>query len=307
MLEYIEGKGQIYLKKKYRISYSTMKKICIKHKCWGLNTIKTQNKKAGERRRKVKHNPFLNIEDKNVQYWLGYLAGDGHLEKNNHTITITSKDKELLVKYKLFLNSNVRINSYVDKRFNSTINNVNFCNKETWKHLVNLGITPKKSLTLKINFEITWDFVRGIIDSDGTISNNKLISICSGSEVFINQLKDFFESKFLTPKVYNTKPRLWVIKIQRRQEFLYVLSQIYNKPEYYLNRKLYKSIKMIDKVEFKLTKRLCFKNNIIPPLENCLSNAKLALKETLRATSVKFGEPVEGIPSQALNITNLNI
>lgn len=58
-----------------------------------------------------------------------------------------------------------------------------------------MGITPRKSLTLKYLANINWHFVRGYFDGDGSCRVRKgssEIKFTGGSKIFLLQLKAFF-------------------------------------------------------------------------------------------------------------------
>lgn len=80
---------------------------------------------------------------------------------------------------------------------NSNIDMLKFSNKEVKEYLVEYGITPAKSLNLKINKPLTWAFVRGLFDGDGNFRTREGSAECkitSASMPMLIQLSEFFAS-----------------------------------------------------------------------------------------------------------------
>lgn len=161
--------------------------------------------------RTVKTNPFADLNNTNTQYWLGYLAADGCIGSNGNEIIInTNKDPHHLQTYIHFLNYPLKVAKCLNKRYNVYEYAVKFSNPEVKQYLINLGITPRKSLTLNLNINLTWDFVRGYFDGNGyvryTTDKNVNISIITGSQQFSKQLSEFFTEYSIKHYVKKTKP-----------------------------------------------------------------------------------------------------
>src|SRR5690606_8520356 len=74
------------------------------------NNINTQTKTQYISKIKlVKHNPFINLKDKNVNYWLGFLAADGGVYKDRLILGLQECDINHLYKYKQFINADLKI------------------------------------------------------------------------------------------------------------------------------------------------------------------------------------------------------
>jgi len=145
----------------------------------------------------------LTREDANSFYLLGAFMSDGNVNKNEYSISLSSKDYDWLsiIRQKLVTNYNdflfdIRQDFYL-------------CNKNLVKWFLDHGCEPIKSLTVKfpvIPKQYMADFLRGIVDGDGHVGmttyfhkqNNKYYDqysayICSSSNDFINGLKDFLK------------------------------------------------------------------------------------------------------------------
>lgn len=256
--EYLDGRTQPSIAEEFRFATNTtIRRILIKHNI--------PFRDCGEYRRLVKCNIFSNLNDPSVQYWLGYIAADGCIHSSNVIEISTNLDPQHLQKYINWAAYPLKITSYKDKRYNDIYGHrVSFSNSETAEFLISLGLTPKKSLTLDIKFPLTWDFIRGVFDGDGCISEiNKRtgpikrarFQIATGSASFKTQLVQFFEQEGITSKCQirtSGKNPLHLINIYRIKDIELIYNKFYSNASYYLERKYKKFgafIRESDKVD----------------------------------------------------------
>ena len=128
-------------------------------------------------------------------YWVGYIAGDGYIDKTKNKIQITSKDDIMIEQFKNFIKE-----GYGTNTTKTGVTSIYFSNKDAKDYLEKIGLTTKKSLTLKINIPLTWDFIRGVFDADGSFSQNRF-KITTGSIEFRNLLVSFFNSNGIETSV----------------------------------------------------------------------------------------------------------
>lgn len=202
---YLEGLDCVQIAKITGVKYNTSVRRVLVRKGIPLVGI-------AERLRFIKYNPFEDLSNEAVQYWLGYIASDGCVSEKDGVAKVirlnTNLDYNMLENYCKFLGNRVNISTTYNSKFNVNEHCVGFSSVETAKHLCDLGITPCKSLTLKLNFDITWPFVRGYFEGDGSVRKN-VISICTGSKDFAEQLSDFYLAHQIEPKmVIRDKERL---------------------------------------------------------------------------------------------------
>ena len=227
----------------YNISKQTNCSTSVISRIAKENNIITQTKEEYiEKIKKVKNNPFENLNDSNVNYWLGFLSADGSVYEDRIRLGLQEQDLTHIVKFKDFINSDLRIiktikdNTYIGY-------NVAFRNKEVVDFLINMGITNNKSLTLEMNLNITKDFIRGVVDGDGYIRKKGYeVSITTGSEIFAEQLKNSFVNLFnITPKIYknskNHKNTIYNVTILGKEKVKFVLKELYTNADTYLERK----------------------------------------------------------------------
>lgn len=145
----------------------------------------------------------------NLWYIIGYIVADGNLSKSGRHISIVSKDIEHLIKIRQALQIDCKIGMFAnggscEKKYGR----IQFSNINFYKFLNDIGITKSKSFTigpLAIDRVYAADFVRGVIDGDGSIrrwehSSNGLVqwstSIFGASENFIIWIKELIEKEF---------------------------------------------------------------------------------------------------------------
>jgi len=197
-------------------------------------------------------------------YVVGLITTDGNLSIDGRHIYITSKDRGFLysVRRALLLSNKISRKARggeSEKKYSV------LCISDTkfYKFLLSIGLTPKKSLTLKpikVSDKYFHDFLRGVIDGDGSIRTWKhhtngntqwSLSVVSGSQVFSNWLKGEIE------RVYSVRGGVYGYKPVKKKNFLYtikfgkfaakrILAQVYYKKCLVLNRKLKQAIKCIE-------------------------------------------------------------
>ena len=170
------------------------------------------------------------VKPENLWYIIGLIATDGNLSKDGRHIEITSKIKNHLISVRHALRLKIKISkksraSSKEKIYpRLQIGDIKF-----YKFLLDIGLTPRKSLTLralKINRDYFSDFLRGIIDGDGCISTwihrtnlNRQWSlrISSAAPLFIDWLKKEIE------KYFHVKGRLYKYKYRNKKNDIYIL------------------------------------------------------------------------------------
>lgn len=130
-------------------------------------------------------------------YWLGFLGADGAIVNNTLSIELKISDKSHLEKFnRFFENTNPiveRVNNLNVNCVKTTINSF-----ELIEYLKQYNIYQNKSKTYtipnNIPQEYIFDFLRGLIDGDGSvrINNHQQISLefCSGNQECVEQFKN---------------------------------------------------------------------------------------------------------------------
>jgi intein/homing endonuclease len=157
-----------------------------------------------------------------MAWCLGFIAADGCIllgPRNGGTlsITVSQKDKEILKKINHNMKSNYPIRN-IKTNLGTSACRLDITVREIVDDLIKIGITPKKSKTLKwpqsIPSELSWHFIRGYYDGDGSImfgkgyvnkkgfSNLQLRTSVLGTKDVLSNIKKYFTN--LYPE-YNPK------------------------------------------------------------------------------------------------------
>lgn len=132
-------------------------------------------------------------------YWLGFIAADGTLtfKDKGVSIKLALKDKSHLGKFKRAVQANSKI------FYRSATNSVGISvySGKIFDRLLNLGITPNKSLSIKkvpIPQNLASHFVRGVFDGDGWAGGKKVTHLqfqIAGNEPFLFWIQNFLIEK----------------------------------------------------------------------------------------------------------------
>ena len=149
--------------------------------------------------------------------------------------------------FKGFLNSEVSIHEERKLHTNYLGYVVGFTNENAGLTLNDIGVSPNKSLTFNLSTPITWDFVRGIFDGDGSLiidkrNGSKRFSIFTASVAFANQLHDFLTSEGLTSYINEDNREfrsntLYDVSIYKQSDIQRCYELLYRDATYFLPRK----------------------------------------------------------------------
>lgn len=109
-----------------------------------------------------------------VAYVVGLIATDGNLSGDGRHLSVRSKDKDLLETVNSCLGLDHKM--YLDHGGYGSSYNLLWSDRAFYLWLVSIGLMPAKSLklgALNVPDNVFPDFLRGVIDGDGTIRINK--------------------------------------------------------------------------------------------------------------------------------------
>lgn len=225
------------------------------------------------RKNKIWDNPFENLEDQDVQYWLGWLATDGYVGttiEKRCTLRLQERDIDVIEKFNKFLGGNLTISRCMHHKKYAQVG-ISFRNEKIVLFLQSLGFNNHKTFEFDPKFPITWHYIRGCFEGDGYLRWGKTceFSICGGCEKHLLKIKSFLEQCGINVKWYiknKDKPYpIYYICVGHKKDIIQVLDNIYKDANTFMNRK-YNLARSISNNTWK---------------------------------SLKFGEPASGIPSQA--------
>lgn len=194
---------------------------------------------------------FNKIDNEEKAYWAGFIAADGNIRKDflKMRLELNIRDYNHLEKFRKSISGDNPIKELIRPNNHSCYIDVN-C-KEFCLALNNLGITPKKSLTLDINFNLIPKnlrnhFIRGYFDGDGSINKyqrenrNYLeweISFVS-SKKFLNQILEEIDRE---KKIYSCGNNFRIC-FKAKQDIEDIVNYIYKDSTIYMDRKREKAI-----------------------------------------------------------------
>ncbi len=185
--------------------YKKLKKYGIKQRSKSEARIEAQKQgKLPQQFFDINEN-FFSSWSPEMAYVLGLIITDGCISGAG-TVSLCINDRELLEKVKKVMGSEHNITA---SKHQKNLYIFHFARENMVKDLKNLGVVPKKSLTVtfpKVPQEYLRDFTRGVFDGDGSVyfdkrSKNYPIrtSLHSGSKDFIEKLEENL-SKLGLPK-----------------------------------------------------------------------------------------------------------
>ena len=238
------------LTEKYALSRFVIKKILQENQI----PIKRHTKRN---RLFMKEDYFEKIDTEAKAYFLGLLFTDGNVfigkkEINQIALELTVRDVEILEKLKTELNTNNKITYRKNPNRSETVS-LKFFSKKMVEDLSKYGIIPQKTKKTKhlpldlIPDEFKRDFVRGLIDGDGSVfyhgENKKYLGVtfCSYSRNICEELKNICDSFIgveTNHKVFTEKNKnISRVTYTKQDVAKQLVTVLYKGSNYYLTRK----------------------------------------------------------------------
>tara|TARA_B100001750_G_C15482258_1_gene586121 strand:- start:558 stop:1355 length:798 start_codon:yes stop_codon:yes gene_type:complete len=199
------------------------------------NNLKTKGR--GYATQKVFKNPFINKDKSEIDYWVGFIAGDGYLHPTKKQIQIGSNDLEIIENFKNFIGEGVSITKV--ERITAIHYVATFSHKGAYNYLYYRGLTTKKSKTLMFTQPINWNILRGLFDADGSFSQERF-KITTGSYNLAKQLADFCREKnikFSAKYKATNSTTIDFYFLGGKPTIKLIYNNFYNNTNLYLNRK----------------------------------------------------------------------
>src|SRR3989338_733499 len=196
-----------------------------------------------------------------LAYCVGLLATDGCLYNDSRHISFVSSDIQLVKLFKNLLKLSNRISYKTSGSSGKKCPHIQFGSVVFYKWLIEIGLTPRKSLTLgplKIPDKYFLDFTRGCFDGDGSIhsymdrrwANSHMFytSFVSASRNYIDWLrgKVFKKLGIKGHMTTDRNKRTYQLKYAKCESLVLISKMYYNKRVPCLERKR-KKIKNIIK------------------------------------------------------------
>ncbi len=186
-------------------------------------------------------------------YVVGLITTDGCLSKDGRHIDLTSKDIEQIKNFKKILKLTNKIGLKYSKDRTRKYFRIEFGNVKLYKFLLSIGLTPRKSKTLKeikIPNKYFADFLRGCLDGDGcTFSywskqwpNSFVLYTCfaSASKIFLRWLKKKIIELYGISGYINQGTRVENLKFGKKSSLVLFKKMYYSDKVICLSRKKFK-------------------------------------------------------------------
>lgn len=176
---YVQGKSIRTISSILHISRKTISLI-LKN-----NNIDIRKQNITSKKYFCNENYFENIDNEDKAYWLGFITADGYIESKRINgnqklgITLSSKDKNHLLLFNQCLESNYPINDYIGSGFNKygEFSKILITSQKLVDDLKKWNVVEHKTNICKFPFQISTkfylDFIRGYLDGDGSIYQQK--------------------------------------------------------------------------------------------------------------------------------------
>lgn len=243
--------------KELQMCPKTVKKILIR------NNIKIKPNSFVYRRYNV-NDDFLDKLNKEQAYFIGWIASDGSVHKNNEIVLrLQDRDKDVIEKIKQLLNFEgpIRFDKIAGKERNGIIARrnsygISIANEKLANSLRSMKFNENKSYNLSfpdfLKLDLIPHYLRSFIEGDGSIiyvkkANNLYVSFCS-TKKFCRQFRKFIKNQldinvFIEPVRYDFDGNKNISKTHSRCVIngncnsLIFLNYIYKNAFLYMNRK----------------------------------------------------------------------
>lgn len=231
-----------------------LKDIKSKYKV-GSDTIYKIVDATGVRRANKKDlSLFYDLENPELQYWLGYICADGNIQYSKqhrqYKVSLHSVDEEVILKFKKFFGKIVNIHRRPTGVIEGYINS-----KELCEYFMNtLNIQPAKSLTLIPNVEFTKNFILGYFDGDGSITNSTEsrtryeTKFTSGSKEFLEKISELLTKEGIYHTI-DSKGNAFDLNMYKKEESRRFYHWLYSDMVVCLSRKFNNFVALFGNIE----------------------------------------------------------
>ena len=197
------------------------------------------------KKRIINRNPFEDLEDDRVQYWLGWLGTDGYVEfkEGRISLTVGIKDIDIVEKFRDFLSPKLKlVHSIHHGKFEQI--GVGFKNKDVANFLQKkVGFCENKTFNYYPKIKITKHYIRGAFEGDGYLrwGDSKELSIMGANKTHMEIIFNWLSEQGFHPKFHERTPKknqkYYTVHLYRRDEIQDLLDLIYEDADTYLERK----------------------------------------------------------------------
>lgn len=180
----------------------------------------------------------FDIRTESSEYWAGFLAADGCVTENGESwkvsLGLTESDRHHIQKFLDFLGSDAPIQTTPNYPY-KPMSAASVFSKRLGEALIRLGVTPRKSKTMKIiGLEKSRHFWRGAIDGDGHIGQHQQ----GYPSLALHGAKDLMEqfSRYVGGSPVEPQKSIFRVRLSGRKAMV-VMSDLYGCCNVSLDRK----------------------------------------------------------------------
>lgn len=216
-----------------------------------INELGLKKKTNNRINKRIQSNYFSNIDNADKAYIIGLLFTDGNVSKiegksGRIRLQLQAQDKDILEKIKNILCIDSEL--ILDPRGNSCYS-LEFSDEQIFNDLSKYNIIPNKTyevhhLPTNIPKEFLTDFIRGLIDGDGsiifdeTMSKDVSLNFTSYHQTIVTELQDIID--YLINKTDHNKiffTSAWHCQWRGYNQVLTILNLLYKNSNLYIKRK----------------------------------------------------------------------
>lgn len=261
-VNYILSKNKINKKKKYEDLFEPIVNEYLTTDCSYRDLSKKYNipdykiehyfgSRKIKRDKKYIEDAFV-VKNENSAYWIGFIAADGSLSDERHSIEIglQIRDIDHLKKFSKF--TTYKSNLKISIRENTNSCRITAINSKIYDSVKKYNLMPNKSFKIRFNDiinnfdgeqEMIRHFIRGYFDGDGSIYYKEnltclKVSFC-GNNDFLSQLKEYLESLLnICMTIYSKNGTdIKSLVVNHKKDAIKLLDYMYYSSKVYLDRK----------------------------------------------------------------------
>ena len=122
IIDLYKNKSQKNIGKLFGMTQGGVRKVLKRN-----HIIKLKNSRLNMSKLSLDVDFFKNVDSNEKAYWFGYIAADGSINKKNNKVTLVSKDKEIIEKFKICIKSDHKISE-------TNVFDIKDLKRKIWKH-----------------------------------------------------------------------------------------------------------------------------------------------------------------------------
>lgn len=187
---------------------------------------------------------FEEINSNEKSYWLGFLAADGYINKNELILELQESDMEHLIKFRNVISPELNVRKVVHhhKEKDFVHYRVSFRSGRTIENLNKQGVFQNKSLSLSppnLEKQYVPYWILGYMDGDGCLfkAKNRLKINFTGTKEVLVWIKEFFNSNNQIVQAHRCESNTFSFTLEVDLTDLFLRDVKYETLDYVLNRK----------------------------------------------------------------------